>query len=109
MSNVIVGGIAGATTAFILVERLKSELSGMVKFKEVTIKESVNGDVTLWSGSVNVAFIEVADDGNPGVTVCVNGSVCVGYGEQGFGVYTGNVIITASGQGSTPTVKVVYV
>jgi len=110
MSNVIIGAGSGALAAWILFERLKSELSGIVKFKEVDIApQAISGDTELWSGSVNFAVVEVFDDGDPGVTVCVNGTDCVGYGEKGLGVYTGQIAVTASGSGNTPTVKVVYV
>jgi len=109
MSNVIPGIIGGGLTAWILIERLKSEILGVVKFNEVKIApQTISGNVVLWSGSVKLAIVLVYGDGDAGISVCVNGE-CVSGDSQAFDVYTGQVTITASGSGKTPTVKVVYV
>jgi len=106
MSNVIVGAGSGAFAAWILFHKLAEQF----KFNEVKIApKTINGTVTLWSGSVKVAIVLVYGDGDAGVNVCVNGKDCVSGDAQGFDIYTGQVSITANGSGKTPTVKVVYV
>jgi len=105
MSNVVVGAGSGALAAWILFNKLAEQF----KFSEVKIApQSVSGSATLWSGSVKVAIVLVYGDGDAGVSVCVNGTDCVSGDAQALDVYTGQVSVTANGNGKTPTVKVVY-